>query len=663
MRASLIALSMISMPGRSTLIHIARAVLAVVGAAACAVFILAVAARSREGSVTRSVENGGDWYARSPGWFVTRGLHPTEHAPDGSAFAWAGGRVRLTIPRLDRHGRYQLTLRARSGRSSAEPPAIVRVVVDGLDTATLTIGSDWQECDVTLPVAQGDGVVVLMDAQQTFTPGPQDPRALAFMIEQLTLTPLDAASVPIPHVVLLHAGLLAGAVALAAALCLLPVWIAFATGTAAGTVAAWLVLFDAAFLGRYSSVLAALSMAIAISGGLACLLTGLAHPASRRAWRAAALVAIVVTALRLAVFLHPDAPTSDGMFHVHRAQAVRSGDYFFTSVTPPPFYEFPYPVGLYVVAQPLWDRVPNRVALLRGIALVADALVALGLFAVVAARRGAHETRGPRSAVTGVLAAALALAVPVITQSVSTANLTNVFAQSCFSLALVWIGWHLPSTRPWLAVAGSVVLLSASYLSHFSTAVIGAPAATLMAVAAALARDPREARAWRWIALSVGLALALSYLVYYVHFHDIYARTLSRVGTERAETSLVATLAEHSESKPVTMLRFLVVNYGWGALALAAAGTAAALRRDWRDGWTLILLAVGLTVLGFAALGALTPIELRANLAAHPVVAALAALGLAWLWNTKRVMLRVAAVAALSWTAWLGIAALRDVLG
>ena len=98
--------------------------------------------------------------------------------------------------------------------------------------------------------------------------------------------------------------------------------------------------------------------------------------------------------------------------------------------------------------------------------------------------------------------------------------------------------------------------------------------------------------------------LAISYVVYYSHFHDVYARTLSRVGSEGAKTSLVATLSEHSESKPVTMIRFLLANYGWPALALSVVGVAAALRRGWRDGWTLVLLAVGAAVVAFLVLGA-----------------------------------------------------------
>ena len=637
-------------PGR-----IGRALLAIVGATAVGAGLLAMSAHRREGGIARSVDNGGAWYARSPAWFVTRGLFPTEHAPDGSSFAWAGSRVRFAISRLERRGRYRLEVRARSGRASTDPAAVVRVVVDGVDAGAHTVGQEWQQLAVARPAARRDGVVVLLDAQQTFVPGPQDPRPLAYQIERFTLIPVDAAAVPIPRASLIDVGLFAGAIALAATLLALPSWIAFASGAAAGAAAARLVLFDAAFLGDYSSVLGTLAPAV-IAGASACsLIAGAVPIAVRTTWRGVAMLALVVTVLRLAVFVHPDAPVSDGMFHVHRAQEVYAGQYIFTSVTPEPFYEFPYPVGLYVAAGPLWDRFTDRVALLRGLTLVTDAAVAIGLFAVVAARWA--------SASTGVLAAALALAVPIVPQSVATANLTNVFAQSCFSLAVLWIGWHVPLPRRALAVTGTVVLLTAACLSHFSTAVIGAPAAALIAVAVAFARDPREGRAWRWVTLAVTLALGLSYALYYSRFHDVYARTLSRMGTERVETSLVATLAEHSESKTLTMLRFLVSNYGWGTLVLAAVGVAAALRRDWRQAWTVILLTVGLTVGGFFLLGALTPIELRAGLAAHPVVAAFGALGASWLWGTKRVAYRTVAVAAVVWTLWIGIVALRDVLG
>ncbi len=638
---------------RRPLVSIPAAALAIAGAALASAAILAVAARGRDAAIVRSVENGGDWYARSPGWFTTRGLFPTEHAPDGSAFAWAGGRVRVQIPRLDRRGSYTLGLRARSGRATSEPPALVRVAVDGLEMNPVSLGSEWEEISIALPPASREGATILIETERTFTPGPQDARALAFMIDRLTLAGSGTRILPSRGVLDRRGSLRrrgrAGGRGLPDRICdRIRIWPG---------------------CGRHRRVAAALRLGVSrdlqpsarTPGGggrrlAAVLASALARALANgvRGWRVAALAAIVVTSLRLAVFVHPDAPVSDGMFHVHRAEAVREGNYIFTSVTPEPFYEFPYPVGLYVAAQPLWDRFTDRVALLRGITLVFDAFVALGLFAVVSGRWGER---------VGLLALALALAFPVVTQSVATANLTNVFAQSCFSLAVLWIAWHLTSTRAIVATIGAVLLLSAAFLSHFSTAVIGVPAAGLAAVAVALAREPRERAAWRWIALSVVLALAISYVVYYSHFHEVYARTLSRVGTERAGTSLVATLSEHSESKALTTLRFLASNYGWPALALSAAGLVAALGRGWRDGWSLVLFALSTTVAAFLALGAFTPIEMRASLAAQPLVAAFAALGCAWLWQSDRSWLKALVVGLLAATLWLALTSMRTVLG
>ncbi len=622
-------------------------------AAALAAVLLAGLSLSHS-RIDRSVENGGDWYSRSPGWFVTRGVYPTEHTPDGAAFAWAGGRVRLQIPRLDRRIEYELGFRARSGRAAADPPATVRLVVDGADTPPVRVGSAWETFYVTLPRARRTGAVILADAQHTFTPGPQDARQLAFMFDRVTLRPIGASHVPVPRMVLVHVAVLAGAMAGAALLSGFAPWLAFAAGLAGGAAGVWLSLFDDAGLGEYSDVfvpLAAVALLVSGTGWVAAHLARAPAPA----WRKVVFIAAWATILKLAVFLHPSAPVSDGMFHVHRAQAVRAGEYLFTSVTPRPFYEFPYPVGLYVMAQPFWTAFGDRVFLLRAVTLVFDALVAVGLFAAVSARWKSRRA--------GLLAAVFALAVPVVLQSVSTANLTNVFAQSCFSLALVWIGWHLDTTRVLPVAIGGVVFLSAAFLSHFSTAVVGAPAAIALACAVAFSRDRDQARAWRWILAAVAVSLLLSYITYYSQFNEVYARTLSRVGAEGADNSFVATLEQHSESKLVTMLRFVLINYGWGALTLGLLGAIAAVRRDWREGWTLMLAALCLVVLIFLLLGAFTPVEMRASLAAHPAVAAFAALGFAWLWNSGRTAARAAALVCLASTVWLGIMTLRGVLG
>jgi hypothetical protein len=227
---------------------------------------------------------------------------------------------------------------------------------------------------------------------------------------------------------------------------------------------------------------------------------------------------------------------------------------------------------------------------------------------------------------------------------------------------VAWIGWHLSSGRAASGAAGTIVLLSAAYLSHFSTAVIGIPAAVAIALAVALARDPAESRQWKLIAAAVAVTIVLSYAIYYSHFHDVYARTWSRISQEGADNSFVATLAEHSGSKAVTVSRFLVANYGWGALLLAAVGVVVAVRRGWREGWTLVLTAVGIVCGGFLLLGAFTPIEMRANLAVHPIVVCFAALGCTSLWTTNRIGLRVLVVLAIAATVWHGAAALRAVV-
>jgi hypothetical protein len=311
---------------RPTFITFVRFAASIAGAAACAAAMLVLAPRGRDTTIVRSVENGGDWYARSPAWYTTRGIYPTEHAPDGSAYAWAGGRVRLQIPQLDRQVSQTLVIRARSGRAPNEPPTLVRIAVDGIEAEPLTIGADWQELDIDLPVAQRRGATILADTDQTFTPGPKDPRALAFMIDRLTLTRVDGAIRPGARV-LTDIAMFAAAVAFAALVCLLPAWIAFAGGVAAGSVAVFLVLFDAAFLGTYGRTFAALALVVAGTASIASLAARVGSSETRRYVRMAAYLTIVITVLKIAVFVHPDSPVSDGMFHVHRAQAVRAGSY------------------------------------------------------------------------------------------------------------------------------------------------------------------------------------------------------------------------------------------------------------------------------------------------------------------------------------------------
>ena len=87
------------MPRVRTFLTLSRAVLAVAGVGACAAALLVVAVRAGGTRIVRDVDNGGEWHLRSFGWFTIRGVFSAEYAPDGAAFAWAAGRVRVEIPR------------------------------------------------------------------------------------------------------------------------------------------------------------------------------------------------------------------------------------------------------------------------------------------------------------------------------------------------------------------------------------------------------------------------------------------------------------------------------------------------------------------------------------------------------------------------------------
>ena len=124
----------------------------------------------------------------------------------------------------------------------------------------------------------------------------------------------------------------------------------------------------------------------------------------------------IAAALKIAFFTHPNVALADSIFQVHRAQNVVAGQYFFTSITPRPFFEFPYAIALYVTALPLWSWFPaelDRVRLLRGVAIVADSLVGVGMYFAL---RRAWPERG----------AALAFATPVAVRSLSARRAVHV---------------------------------------------------------------------------------------------------------------------------------------------------------------------------------------------------------------------------------------------
>jgi hypothetical protein len=601
------------------------------------------------------------------------------------------------------------------------PPQSLTLSVDGIVVQQAALSGKPQSFDVTIPAARTKSATIGFALSSTFVPGPQDRRELGMIIDRVGLS--AASRLRVPTSALLPA--VGGALALALALALVSgSWLQAVLLAAAGAAGqSALLAIDAAYLGDVYvwrllridlACLAAAAIVLVVArltlgrrshggaeappyvqpgsrGGAEAPLHGQAEASARqpdgdagrgfspadrqpgpihhpgwfdRGWRLALPLVLLVCALRVGVFVHPLATIGDSIFHVHRAELVQRGSYFFTSVTPRPFFEFPYAPGLYVVASPLWKQFPTQlehVMLLRTLGLAVDALAALAVFAAVRRYWGVTA---------GVVAAGLFQLVPIGLHTFCTANLTNAFSQSVFTAALmIWL-WSLSRSRVVVATLGFAALLALAFLSHFSTLSTGVP--IVLAVGAALwfvANSPTkqndERSRWVWTLVALAVALGVSYAIYYSHFHAVYATTLERVmareGAE-ASRSMVAPVS-------VKLGRFIYAvraeYFGLPLLAGALTGVGVALARRSRDAMSLALGAWLLVVSGFLALGVFTPIEMRAALAGQPLVVAF--LGLAtttlWRWTLAGRALVVAVVAAVivrggsDWLLCLGLLA------
>jgi hypothetical protein len=416
----------------------------------------------------------------------------------------------------------------------------------------------------------------------------------------------------------------------------------------------WLLLKDAAFVGDYAFRLLRIGLG---AGGLAALVAVIRvrWPVIGGVpdWSVAAGLVLAASVVKLGVFWHPLAIVGDAMFQVHRAQLVHAGTYFFTSVTPRPFFEFPYPVALFLAAQPLWHWFPadlDLVRLLRLVSLVADALVGLALYAAV--RRQWQDRR------TALLAAALWPFARAPFEALSNANLTNLFGQGVFGVALVGVAWlAASSSMSWPALVLIGALLVVAFLSHFGTAtvglvILGGVVTALMALGRGHVR-----RVGVWVmAVTIGAA-AIAWTVYYSRpiFMDVYKKTYaSMAAQERDDTSKIVA------APSVKLQRWWSGtgdDYGRpGALVLAAAfvGLLTVVRRWPPDGVALVCASWIAAWLALSALGILTPITLRANLAVAPALTLFCALALGRLAGRSRIggLAAVAVFAFLAFDGW-----------
>ena len=279
----------------------------------------------------------------------------------------------------------------------------------------------------------------------------------------------------------------------ASLLCGLPAWISLGFSLLESTLLAWLSINGGAFLGRYSEHLIWISaLAFASSVGVARI--------REVRWRRAWLAVIWIAALKVSILGHPQIIDADAAFQASNLGRVLLGDWFFTSVTPPPAISFPYPPGLSVAALP-FSGLPREqwVTLLRVVVIVTEMLATFAFSWAVASFS---------SSVLGALVFVFLALAPEGVAVLFVGNLSNQFSDSLMILGCAL----LMTSRPVFAAFA----LLAGFLSHLGTLLIGAPLGLLLCF-----REPASRALLLRSAAAVLLAIAASFVLYYRHFTDV----------------------------------------------------------------------------------------------------------------------------------------------
>ena len=601
----------------------------------------------------------GSWVARTRAWFVPKGFHQAEFdAAHFRPFIWTTNHSEITVPAIDRSRAYRVRFRIAAGRGPdvAPPPQLV-ATVDGVARLRVETTNAPQEYEVVAPAGSGQSITISLDLSNTFVPNSQDRRALGVVVETVSIEPIDAKFRPLASVLMLAALATMAYAAVAAACGFGAAW-TLVIGLVAAALHAWLLCLDAAFLGLFVDRLVRIAAGAAVLGGVVTMLRALL-PESKWApeWPLAAALALVFGALKLAFFSHGAATVGDAIFQVHRAHNVLVGNYFFTSITPRPFFEFPYAIALYVTAMPVWTWFStelDHVLLLRGLCIAADSLVGVSMY--FALRRAWGDAR-PALAFAALWPFAMA---PQTT--LCTANLTNLYGQAVFGVAMAIAGWVASASKVSVtAILSITALLAIGFLSHFSVISVGVPLIGLAAVCLFAFGPGTTRRVGVWLMAAMLAAAAVSYVVYYSHFHDVYAKTLERVAAREGEAATRSMVAPVSV-KAGRMLFETRELFGVPVLLAAIAGAIWLLRRHARDGLTLMCAGWALTWIVFTTLAIFTAVEMRAALAAAPVMLALATFSLGALSRVSRIG-AIAAVAVAVAIAWQGLRLWMHCLG
>ena len=592
---------------------------------------------------------------------------------------------------LDRNVEWLRNVRLRGARPRDVAPAQVALGVDGATVTSHTAGDAYDDVAVTVPLKRGTSAASLtISTTPPYVP-PSDPRELGVMLDAIRCDPAAGSARPSSSA-LLAAGIAGAVFGALFSLILGPwgsegagplrgtgpnsrksfkfsdlAWPAGASSTLAFGLAVLLTSGVAAYSRAYLDWIAPVAVCTAVGCGLIFAIAlrrcTTLHPASRfvLAFSSAALF------LKILALLHPSKEVVDAIFQAHRLEAVLDGNYFFTQLMPGGV-RFPYAIGLYVVAAPLATLIPDHVALLRIVVLIAEAVAAALLYVAVVRRWNDH--------LAAAAATVLYHAAPLSYLVIGNANLTFAFGQSVATIAVALAVILDFDRRMLLGGIGLFAVAALAFLSHVG--VFPLAGLTLFATGCLYAiRGGSELRQTARVVLAAAM-LAGIFAVgsYYAHFPEVW-RSLGSVSATAQPSAAPAGSAVRPAAAPlgvgertVRAARIGYEAYGPWLLILAPFGLARVWRRR-ADRLTLALAGWGLSFAVFLVFRVIAPVDAPFQRYADefihrvygmtlPAVTIVGGCAFAWTWQRATawrvggcaVLLAAAALGVHQWASW-----------
>jgi hypothetical protein len=604
---------------------------------------------------------------------VLAGFYSLERSGE-LTFSWTSRQATVNLPGLDRQVPWRCTVRLRGGRAAGVTQPTVAIDVDGAPGTRVEATNTFEDVAVDVPPRfERNGLTLTIGSEPTFVPGPGDKRELGVQVDQVACAPSERAGMP-PRLALVVAAAAVACFGVAFVALGAPLWLTLLAVVALAGAQALALATGLALYMRYLDRVPWLALWPAVSAVIlsAAILWRTGRVASPAARFVLAYSGVALYLLLLAV-LHPSKALVDALFHAHRLEWVRAGNFFFTQPMPDGV-AFPYAIALYVVASPWMALTRDHVALLRVVVCTAHVLTGLLLYAAVLHRWNDR--------LAGALAVVLWSLVPQWFVVVGNANLTAAFAQSIATSSLLTAAILTLGPRGFVRVAALFALVSVAFLSHVGTFPLLFAALVLLAIACWWRGDATERVAARWIVVIAVAAAIFSVVTYYGHFAEVY-KSLDRVTGRRAAVaspapaaataSVAAAPTPPATTRAATAVEVGLRAVGWPIAVLCVIGAWRCFARPNRDRLTMALVAWFGTCAVFVAFGVLSPVEPRfyrytvefigrVIYATWPAVIVAAAAGGAWVWRAGPIGRLASAiliagavwVGALSWWSWIG---------